>query len=800
MITTYTYDRANRLTLSNAGGTLTTYTVDAAGNRTLQQSPGDSTYLDWDAVGRLSSVEVAAGTVTLTYNADGQRTAKQSTDGSVTGFLYDYKKLLAETDDVGGEVSNLYATTTDQEFGDLISEDGDQLVHQYDAQACTNALLDSSGNLEATFKYYAFGQLAWSSIQGDAYASLSVDQWAALTVEQWAALPVEIASAMTSMGAMGQKQYYLDLETQLYLLGTGTNGRYYDAAAGRFISEDPVRQAGGEDNLLLYVHNDPVNRLDPSGHDDDKKKRTDPPKPPPVNPPKEDSQKPANNTAATKPSNSSASSPGDPQGKTPGPASAVVSPAPNPLQAAGNIAVPTDGGKGANVPAPTAAPNSPVAVTGGTAVVPPAASPNQQMQNVNPLDPLGGLRSTFGQQTDNSSAQPLRGSGGQPVMLTDANDGTATDAPSLLGSLLSGDSVDQITATANAATSLGNAVATGAGVAGGQIQANLGNMNAGDPLSSDFLPNVITQGGGAILSGVASGFNAAGQVEGQQGNVAAATLLNAAGQINQMAAGMVDLPDTMANLALNAGAVDQRVQNATGSSSLADLAGIGYFAGSFVGATPMLEGAMNQNFATGQQLGLNQGGVFFGGVAGMAFAGAGAASLTGVNPTLGGSSLSTGLSMTTGLPGDLSGNLSEGFSAGEPLGPPVDVPPAKPPAPPPESTPGKTPGNAGQTSKTAAENALPTSESQLGHIFRDAEGHLPNTPENQQLLQDVANDAKSTLGTDKYGTTWSGRTLPDGTQVWTQTRNGQIVNGGLNQTPKVFNPETGLSSPTKPGG
>jgi RHS repeat-associated protein len=157
-----------------------------------------------------------------------------------------------ETDDVGGEVSNLYATTTDQEFGDLISEDGDQLVHQYDAQACTNALLDGSGNVEATFKYYAFGQLAWSSIQGDAWASLTVDQWATMSVEQWATLPVDIAG---SMGAMGQKQYYLDPETQLYLLGTGTNGRYYDPATGQFISEDPIRQAGGETRQFKGVGN-----------------------------------------------------------------------------------------------------------------------------------------------------------------------------------------------------------------------------------------------------------------------------------------------------------------------------------------------------------------------------------------------------------------------------------------------------------------------------------------------------------------------------------------------------------------
>ena len=158
MITTFTYDRANRLQLANAGGSLTTYTFDAAGNRTGMQSSLDTVYYTWDAAGRMATAEPVAGIVNFTYNADGQRVAKQSTDGSVMGYLYDYKHLLHETDDVGGEITNTYATTTDQEFGDLISEDGDQYYHQYDAQACTNALLDSSGNVQATSNITPMGK------------------------------------------------------------------------------------------------------------------------------------------------------------------------------------------------------------------------------------------------------------------------------------------------------------------------------------------------------------------------------------------------------------------------------------------------------------------------------------------------------------------------------------------------------------------------------------------------------------------------------------------------------------------
>ncbi len=44
--------------------------------------------------------------------------------------------------------------------------------------------------------------------------------------------------------AGGKKQYYLDQEIALYLLGGGNNGRYYDAVTGRFLSEDPTQQDG----------------------------------------------------------------------------------------------------------------------------------------------------------------------------------------------------------------------------------------------------------------------------------------------------------------------------------------------------------------------------------------------------------------------------------------------------------------------------------------------------------------------------------------------------------------------------
>ena len=145
-----------------------------------------------DAAGNMVTAEPAAGTVTLTYNADQQRAAKQSTDGSVTGFLYDYKRLLCETDTIGGAISQTYASDTTEEFGDLIGEDG-EYIHQYDAQANTNALLDNTGAVSAQYKYFAFGQVSSVSIEGGSW-----------TAEDWESLPLDFTS---NMMAGGKKQY-----------------------------------------------------------------------------------------------------------------------------------------------------------------------------------------------------------------------------------------------------------------------------------------------------------------------------------------------------------------------------------------------------------------------------------------------------------------------------------------------------------------------------------------------------------------------------------------------------------------
>ena len=100
-------------------------------------------------------------------------------------------------------------------------------------------------------------------------------------------------------------------------------------------------------------------------------------------------------------------------------------------------------------------------------------------------------------------------------------------------------------------------------------------------------------------------------------------------------------------------------------------------------------------------------------------------------------------------------------------------------------------GENGDTKK----NELPNNESIIDHIFRDADGHITDTPENRQLLEEVSNNTNNYLGTDKYGNDWYAQSQSDGSQIWVEVRNGIIFEGGINEEPKTWNPQTGLKKP-----
>lgn len=101
-------------------------------------------------------------------------------------------------------------------------------------------------------------------------------------------------------------------------------------------------------------------------------------------------------------------------------------------------------------------------------------------------------------------------------------------------------------------------------------------------------------------------------------------------------------------------------------------------------------------------------------------------------------------------------------------------------------------GAGGSESGGNTTNKIPDNNSIIKHIFRDAEGHISDTPQNRALLEAVSNNVENFLGIDKYGNEWYAEILEDGRQVWVETRNGNIFEGGINEIPKSWNQSTGL--------
>ncbi len=190
--------------------------------------------MTYDAENHLTAV---GSLMTAGYTSGGQRAWKQNSSGK-TYFIYDGLTPVSELAPNG----TVLATNT---FG--VSG----LTVKNTSLANCFYLFDLQGNVVQ--RMYALG-----------------GQW---SVHMFSAFGTSTSTISTTFdpysGFGGQAGYYTDWEIGLQLCGS----RYYDAAAGRFITRDPIEYDGGI-NLYNYTANNSINRLDPTGLDycDDLKK------------------------------------------------------------------------------------------------------------------------------------------------------------------------------------------------------------------------------------------------------------------------------------------------------------------------------------------------------------------------------------------------------------------------------------------------------------------------------------------------------------------------------------------------
>jgi len=205
------------------------YTFDNNGNELTKVVGSDTTSYAWDFENRLTSVRLpgTGGTVQFSYDPFGRRIKKVSSTGTSI-FAYDQSNLVEETNGAGTVVARYQqGENIDEPLAMLRSSTTS--YYETDGLGTVTSLSSGAGSLAQTYTFDSFGNTTASS-----------------------------GSLVNSLRFTARD---FDAETNLQF----SRARYYDAASGRFVSEDPIRFDGDGANFYGYVSNNPLNFVDPSG-------------------------------------------------------------------------------------------------------------------------------------------------------------------------------------------------------------------------------------------------------------------------------------------------------------------------------------------------------------------------------------------------------------------------------------------------------------------------------------------------------------------------------------------------------
>jgi RHS repeat-associated protein len=220
--------QAQNYTVQVAGGAAKSFTYDANGNCESMTVAGVTTTYAWDAEDRLVQITKGNQTTKIAYDAFSRwRTIIEKT-GAVTNstkhFLWSGLTLVAESDANNQVTRRFYP-----EGMQVIT--GSQTSSYYftrDHLGSIREVTDSSGAVVARYDYDPYGRRTQISGETD-----------------------------FEFGFTG---HYYHAQSGLHLAPF----RAYSADLGRWLSRDPIGEAGGL-NLYGYVGNDPMNDLDPDG-------------------------------------------------------------------------------------------------------------------------------------------------------------------------------------------------------------------------------------------------------------------------------------------------------------------------------------------------------------------------------------------------------------------------------------------------------------------------------------------------------------------------------------------------------
>ena len=228
----YVYGNENRLVAitNELGDTLARYSYDAAGNCVMKVTPADVTRYEYDERNLLTRVIGATNYIEYAYDGVGARMSK-TVNGVRTRYVSDLSADVWQTLEeraADGSVRAVYTYGRDR-VGEMTASG--EWFPLCDALGSVRLLADGAGHVITNGGYDAYGTPDRVSDVGGEYLFL------------------------------GERR---DPETGLIHL----RARQYDPEIGRFMTKDPLGYSAGI-NAYVYCGNDPVNRSDPMGLDDD---------------------------------------------------------------------------------------------------------------------------------------------------------------------------------------------------------------------------------------------------------------------------------------------------------------------------------------------------------------------------------------------------------------------------------------------------------------------------------------------------------------------------------------------------
>ena len=312
------FDHADRLTAvtnKNSGGTTLSsfsYTLDDDGRRDyVVESDGSTVSLGYDWGSRLTG-ETRTGTnayaITYTVDAAGNRTSQTKGTATTAFTLNNDDALTATTSSTGGFVNSYSYNDNGEQTGRTLSGTAYTLAYDYDGQmisstvggVTTSFAYDASGRRVSrtaggtTTKFYFDGGRILDEKQGstttavytygeglirkDSEVPLFDGQGSERTVtngSQTVVGTLNLDGFGNQVGSTGSSSDpYMFAATAGYRNGgdaglTHVGARYYDAQVGLFTTRDTELTQ----KAYLYCEHDPVNNLDPTGHDDSGRKR-----------------------------------------------------------------------------------------------------------------------------------------------------------------------------------------------------------------------------------------------------------------------------------------------------------------------------------------------------------------------------------------------------------------------------------------------------------------------------------------------------------------------------------------------